>query len=98
MKDAGRKGKPVLLEPIFSIEIVTPEEYMGSVIGDLNSRRGRIVNLDERAGAKVIAGEIPLAESFGYATDLRSITQGRVINFHQFLHQRANLLAKAGNF
>ena len=86
MKDAARKGGPVLLEPIFSIEIVTPEEYMGSVIGDLNSRRGKISNLDERAGAKVISGEIPLAESFGYATDLRSVTQGRATYTMQFSH------------
>ena len=86
MKDAARKGKPVLLEPIFSIEIVTPEDYMGSVIGDLNSRRGKINNLDERAGAKVITGELPLSDSFGYATDLRSVTQGRATYTMQFSH------------
>ena len=86
LKEIGRKGKSVLLEPIFSIEIVTPEEYMGSVIGDLNQRRGKIANLDDRAGAKVITGELPLSESFGYATDLRSITQGRATYTMQFAH------------
>ncbi len=86
MKEAGRKGAAALLEPIFSIEIVTPEEYMGAVIGDMSSRRGKIANLDERGGAKVITGEIPLAESFGYATDLRSVTQGRATYTMQFAH------------
>jgi elongation factor G len=86
MKKAGREGKAVLLEPIFSLEIVTPEEYMGAVIGDLNQRRGKIADLDDRAGAKVITGEIPLAESFGYATDLRSVTQGRATYTMQFAH------------
>ncbi len=86
MKEAARRGKAVLLEPIFSIEIVTPEEYMGAVIGDLNSRRGKIANLDDRAGGKVITGELPLAESFGYVGDLRSLTQGRANYTMQFAH------------
>jgi elongation factor G len=85
-KEAMRKAKPVLLEPIFSIEIVTPEDYMGDVIGDLNSRRGRINNLDERAGSRVITGEVPLGETFGYATQLRSLTQGRATYSMQFAH------------
>ncbi len=85
-KEGMRKAKPVLLEPIFSIEIVTPEDYMGDVIGDLNSRRGRISNLDERAGARIISGEVPLGETFGYATQLRSMTQGRATYSMQFAH------------
>ena len=85
-KEAMRKAKPVILEPIFSIEIVTPEDYMGDVIGDLNSRRGRINNLDERAGSRIITGEVPLGETFGYATQLRSMTQGRATYSMQFSH------------
>ena len=85
-KELARKAKPVILEPIFKIEIITPEEYMGDVIGDLNSRRGRIANLDERAGGKVISGEVPLGETFGYATQLRSLTQGRATYTMQFSH------------
>lgn len=85
-KEGMRKGKPVLLEPIFSIEAVTPEEYMGDVIGDLNRRRGRIQNLDERSGSKVISGEVALGETFGYATDLRSMSQGRATYTMQFAH------------
>jgi elongation factor G len=85
-KEAMRKGKPVLLEPIFALEIVTPEEYMGDVIGDLNSRRGRISNLDERGGGRVISGEVPLGETFGYATQLRSMTQGRATYSMEFHH------------
>ncbi len=85
-KEGCRKAKPVLLEPIFSIEIVTPEDYMGDVIGDLNRRRGRISNLDERSGSKVITGDVPLGETFGYATDLRSMSQGRATYTMQFSH------------
>ncbi len=85
-KEAAAKAKPQLLEPIFGIEIEVPEDYMGDIIGDLNSRRGRILNLDERAGVRVIAGEVPLGETFGYATDLRSRTQGRGTYTMQFSH------------
>lgn len=85
-KDAVKKAKPVLLEPVMSIEIVTPEEYMGDVIGDLNSRRGRIQNLERRGNAQVIKAQAPLAEMFGYATDLRSKTQGRATYTMQFSH------------
>ncbi len=85
-KEAARKARPVLLEPVFEIEIVTPEEYMGDVIGDLNSRRGRISNLDERSGGRIISGEVPLGATFGYATDLRSMTQGRATYTMQFNH------------
>ncbi len=76
-KDACRKAKPALLEPIMSIEIVVPDEYMSQIIGDLNSRRGRVLSMDERVGNRVIHGEVPLAETFGYATVLRSLSQGR---------------------
>jgi elongation factor G len=85
-KEAVKKAKPVLLEPVMSIEIVTPEEYMGDVIGDLNSRRGRIQNLERRGNAQVIKAQAPLAEMFGYATDLRSKTQGRATYTMQFSH------------
>ncbi len=76
-KDAMKRAGPVLMEPIMDLEIVVPEEYMGDVISDLNSRRGRIENLDTRDGLKIINGRVPLSAMFGYATDLRSVTQGR---------------------
>lgn len=76
-KEAMRKASPVLLEPIMKVEVTIPEEYMGDVIGDINSRRGRIEGMEIRAGAQIIRGFVPLAEMFGYATDLRSKTQGR---------------------
>jgi len=76
-KDAMHKASPVLLEPIMRVEVTTPEDYMGDVIGDINSRRGRIEGMDDIGGGKLIRGFVPLAEMFGYATDLRSRTQGR---------------------
>ena len=85
-KEATKNAKPVLLEPVMSLEIVTPEEYMGDVIGDLNSRRGRIINIEKRGNVQVIQGQAPLAEMFGYATDLRSKTQGRATYTMQFSH------------
>ena len=85
-KEAIKNAKPVLLEPIMSLEIVTPEEYLGDVIGDLNSRRGRIINIEKRGNVQVIKGQAPLAEMFGYATDLRSKTQGRATYTMQFSH------------
>ena len=77
MKDAARKAKPVLLEPMMSVEVITPEENMGDVIGDLNSRRGQIHAMNERGGARVVTALVPLSEMFGYVGDLRSRTQGR---------------------
>jgi elongation factor G len=77
IKEAARKAKPVLLEPIMSVEVVVPEEYMGDVIGDLNSRRGRIEGMELRATTQIIKSMVPLSEMFGYATELRSRTQGR---------------------
>ena len=76
-REAAKKAKPILLEPIFKVEVTVPEEYMGDVIGDLNSRRGRIEGMEARSGAQVITAFVPLSEMFGYATDLRSKTQGR---------------------
>lgn len=84
LKDALKKANPVLLEPIMSVEVVTPEEYMGDVIGDLNSRRGKIQTMEKRGNAQVIRALVPLSEMFGYATDLRSKTQGRANYTMQF--------------
>jgi elongation factor G len=83
-KDAARKAAPVLLEPIMSVEVVTPEDYMGDVIGDLSSRRGRIEGMEARGNSQVIRSQIPLSEMFGYSTDLRSRTQGRATYTMQF--------------
>lgn len=85
-KDAARKAGPVLLEPIMDVEVVTPEEYMGDVMGDLSSRRGRIEGMSQRSDAQVIKARVPLSEMFGYATILRSMTQGRAIYTMQFAH------------
>ena len=76
-KGGAKKADPVLLEPIMSIEIVTPEEYMGDVVGDLSRRRGVIHGMEDGPAGKVVSGEVPLAEMFGYATDIRSASQGR---------------------
>jgi elongation factor G len=84
LKDAVRRAKPVLLEPIFAVEVVTPEEFMGEVIGDLNRRRGQVHGMEQRGNAQVITAEVPLAEMFGYATDVRSNTQGRATYTMQF--------------
>ena len=76
-KDAMKQGSPILLEPIMKVEVTMPEEYMGDIIGDINSRRGRIEGMDDLGGGKIVRGYVPLSEMFGYATDLRSRTQGR---------------------
>ena len=86
LKDAVKKARAVLLEPVMKVEVVVPTEYMGEVIGDLNSRRGRIKGMEERSGAQVILAEVPLAEMFGYSTALRSATQGRATYTMQFSH------------
>jgi len=83
-RSAARRARPVLMEPIMNVEVVTPEEYMGEVIGDLNSRRGRIASMDQRQEARVVKALVPLSEMFGYSTDMRSITQGRAIFTMQF--------------
>jgi elongation factor G len=85
-KDAASRGNPVLLEPVMSVEVVVPEQYMGDVIGDLNSRRGRVEHMEVRAGTQVITARVPLSEMFGYATDLRSATQGRATYTMHFSH------------
>jgi elongation factor G len=84
LKEAARRAKPVLLEPVFSVEVVTPEDYMGDVIGDLNRRRGRVHGMEPRGNAQVITAHVPLSEMFGYATDVRSMTQGRATYTMQF--------------
>ena len=83
-KEAAAKAAPVLLEPIMAVEVVTPEEYMGDVIGDLNSRRGRIEGMEANGNVQQIRAQVPLSEMFGYATDLRSRTQGRATYTMQF--------------
>jgi elongation factor G len=86
LKDGAKKAHPVLLEPVMSVEVVAPEEFMGEVIGNLSSRRGHIQGTEARAGAQVITATVPLKEMFGYATDLRSATQGRATYTMQFSH------------
>jgi len=84
-KEAARKAKPVLLEPIMAVEVVTPEDYMGDVIGNINSRRGQIEGMEPRGNAQVIRARVPLSEMFGYATDIRTMSQGRATYTMQFL-------------
>lgn len=86
LQEACRKAKPIILEPIMNTEVVTPEQFMGDVVGDINRRRGKVRNIVLRAGAQVISAYVPLAEMFGYATDLRSQTQGRASYSMQFDH------------
>jgi elongation factor G len=85
-KEACKKATPIILEPIMKVEVVTPEEYMGNVVGDLNSKRGQVGQMSDRGPAKVIDAQVPLAEMFGYATQLRSMTQGRAAYAMEFLH------------
>ncbi|QDX74738.1 elongation factor G [Corynebacterium glutamicum] len=95
-KEAVAKAKPVLLEPIMSVEITTPEEYMGEVIGDVNARRGQIASMDDRAGAKIVKAKVPLSQMFGYVGDLRSKTQGRAnysMIFDSYAEVPANVAA-----
>jgi elongation factor G len=84
LKDAARAAGVKLLEPVMELEVVTPEDYMGDVIGDLSSRRGKVEAMDSRGNARVVTALVPLAEMFGYATDLRSRTQGRAVYTMQF--------------
>lgn len=102
-KDAMRKSKPVLLEPIMAVEVITPEEYMGDVMGDLSSRRGKVGGMNTRSDAQVITAMVPLSEMFGYATRLRSMTQGRAIFTMTFDHYdevpksvKEEIVAKSG--
>ena len=84
LKEAAKQAKPVLLEPVMAVEVVTPEDYMGDVIGDLSSRRGKVEGMEQRGNSQVVKAQVPLAEMFGYATDLRSRTQGRATYSMQF--------------
>ena len=86
-REAMKKAKPVLLEPIMEVEVTVPEEFLGSVVGDLNSRRGKIMSMESAGGnTRVVKAEVPLAEMFGYATTLRSLTQGRGSYMMKFSH------------
>jgi elongation factor G len=84
LQEAAKRAKPVLLEPLFAVEVVTPEEFMGDVIGDLNRRRGRVEGMEPRGNAQAVKAHVPLSEMFGYATDVRSMTQGRATYTMQF--------------
>ena len=86
VKDAFGKADPAILEPIMKVEVTMPEEFMGDVIGDLNSRRGQIEGMEDRVGTAVVRAFIPLAQMFGYVTDLRSMTQGRASSSMEFSH------------
>jgi elongation factor G len=86
VKSGVKDAAPILLEPIMAVEVVVPEEYIGEVVGDVNARRGRIMRMETRTKVQVIESRVPLAEMFGYATDLRSVTQGRATFHMQFSH------------
>jgi elongation factor G len=85
-REAGKKAKPVILEPIMKVEVITPEQYMGDVTGDLNRRRGLLEGMDTKGGAQVIKAKVPLSEMFGYVTQLRSLSSGRASNVMEFSH------------
>src|SRR5688500_15464421 len=85
-REAAKKAKPVLLEPIMRVEVITPDQYMGDVTGDLNRRRGMLEGMDSRAGAQVIKAKVPLSEMFGYVTQLRSLSSGRATSTMEFSH------------
>lgn len=86
LKEAVRKGRPILLEPVMKVEIVTPEDFLGTVLGDINSRRGHVEGMEVRGNAHVIRAYVPLASMFGYTTDLRSATQGRATSSMEFAY------------
>jgi elongation factor G len=93
-KDGFRRAKPVILEPIMKVEVVTPEEYMGDVIGDLNRRRGQIQGMEDTPAGKTVLSEVPLAEMFGYATTVRSMSQGRAtftMEFSRYMEVPGNI-------
>jgi elongation factor G len=94
VKEAARRAKPCLLEPIMAVEVVTPDEYLGDVVGDLNKRRGRVEGMDQRGNSQVVRAQVPLSDMFGYATDLRSRTQGRAtytMQFHSYQQVPENI-------
>jgi elongation factor G len=86
LKDAVRKGRPVLLEPVMKVEVTTPEDFLGTVLGDLNSRRGQVEGMESRGNAQVVKAFVPLSTMFGYTTDLRSATQGRATSSMEFAY------------
>ena len=86
LKEAAKQAKPILLEPIMEVEVVAPSDYLGDIIGDLSSRRGKVGGMTQRGEAQVIAAHVPLAEMFGYSTTLRSMSQGRAVYSMQFAH------------
>jgi elongation factor G len=86
IKEAAKRAGAVLLEPIMKVEVVSPDQYMGDVLGDLSSRRGRIGGMNQRGEAQVIDAQVPLSEMFGYSTKLRSMTQGRAVYSMEFAH------------
>ncbi len=86
IQDACKKASPKLMEPIMAVEVITPDEYLGDVMGDISSRRGKIDGMSQRNEAQVIKANVPLSNMFGYVTDLRSITQGRAVFHMQFSH------------
>ncbi|HNV68023.1 MAG TPA: elongation factor G, partial [Bacteroidales bacterium] len=85
-RNATAKCRPVLLEPVMNAEVVTPEEYVGDVVGDFNRRRGKVEGMESKAGARVIKAKVPLAENFGYVTVLRTLTSGRATSTMEFSH------------
>jgi elongation factor G len=95
VKEAARQAHPILLEPIMDVEVVTPSDYMGEVIGDLSSRRGKIGGMTQRADAHIVGASVPLSEMFGYSTTLRSMSQGRAIYSMEFSHYQEVPKAKA---
>ena len=84
LREAAKRAGPIMLEPIMKVEVITPEDYMGDIIGDLNSRRGMILGMDNQVDGSVINAEVPLAEMFGYSTNLRSLSQGRAVYSMEF--------------
>jgi len=85
-QEAAKKADPALLEPMMALEVIVPEDYLGSVMGDITSRRGSIKGMDQRKDAQILNAVVPLSEMFGYATELRSMTQGRAVFTLQFCH------------
>ncbi len=85
-KDAAKQAKAVIMEPIMKLEVLTPEENMGDIVGDLNRRRGQVNSMDDRAGSKVVKAEVPLSEMFGYVTSLRTLSSGRATSTMEFSH------------
>jgi elongation factor G len=85
-KASAKTARAVIMEPIMKLEVLTPEENMGDIVGDLNRRRGQVNNMDDRAGAKVVKAEVPLSEMFGYVTSLRTLSSGRATSTMEFSH------------